>query len=197
MSNGIQLLLCKMRCDLCTDMTAMTFVNNSVVASWCNQYRGCLTCLWRPNGTYTVNMCCYVTCREISVQWVTKDVGTPTVRYGMSPDGLTSSKTGNTTSYIRQDMCGPPANSYGWIDPGTMNNVVLTNLTPSTTYYYSYGDPVSLRTLSHGPQALNRKQCSACMYGQRPTFCMAIINMPLAHVQDVNTWHIIPFGARV
>lgn len=106
-------------------------------------------------------MCCYVTCREISVQWVTKDVGTPTVRYGMSPDGLTSSKTGNTTSYIRQDMCGPPANSYGWIDPGTMNNVVLTNLTPSTTYYYSYGDPVSLRTLSYGTQALNRKQCSA------------------------------------
>ena len=43
-------------------------------------------------------------------------------------------------------MCGAAANSYGWIDPGTMNNVVLTNLTPSTTYYYSYGDPVSTHT---------------------------------------------------
>lgn len=40
-------------------------------------------------------------------------------------------------------MCGAAASSYGWIDPGTMNNVILTNLTPSTMYHYSYGDPVS------------------------------------------------------
>ena len=39
-------------------------------------------------------------------------------------------------------MCGAAADSYGWIDPGHMNNVILTNLTPSTTYYYTYGDPV-------------------------------------------------------
>ena len=45
-------------------------------------------------------------------------------------------------------MCGAAANSYGWIDPGTMNNVVLTSLTPSTTYYYSYGDPVCNHVMS-------------------------------------------------
>ncbi|KAL0055672.1 hypothetical protein WJX82_003065 [Trebouxia sp. C0006] len=78
---------------------------------------------------------------EISVQWLTRDAGNPTVHYGTSSGSLTSTVTGNTTTYTRQDMCGAAANSYGWIDPGTMNNVILTNLTPSTTYYYTYGDP--------------------------------------------------------
>ena len=81
-------------------------------------------------------------CREISVQWLTRDAGTPTVHYGLAPGSLTSTTTGNTTTYTRQDMCGSAANTYGWIDPGTMNNVILANLTPSTTYYYQYGDPV-------------------------------------------------------
>ena len=85
----------------------------------------------------------YVDFREISVQWLTRDAGNPTVHYGTSSGSPTSTMTGNTTTYTRQDMCGAAANSYGWIDPGTMNNVMLTNLTPSTTYYYTYGDPVS------------------------------------------------------
>ena len=92
-----------------------------------------------------VHACLY---REISVQWITRDAGTPTVQFGTTSGSLTSSKTGNTTTYTRQDMCGAAANSYGWIDPGTMNNVILTNLTPSTTYYYTYGDPVSSHTLA-------------------------------------------------
>ena len=80
----------------------------------------------------------------MSIQWLTRDAGTPTVRYGLSPGALSSTKTGKTTTYGREDMCGPAANSYGWIDPGTMNNVILTNLEPVTVYYYAYGDPVSL-----------------------------------------------------
>ncbi len=91
----------------------------------------------------------YLDCREISVQWLTRDAGNPTVHYGTSSGSLTSTMTGNTTTYTRQDMCGAAANSYGWIDPGTMNNVILTNLTPSTTYYYTYGDPVSNQCLAH------------------------------------------------
>ncbi len=81
------------------------------------------------------------------MQWLTRDAGNPTVHYGTSSGSRTSTMTGNTTTYTRQDMCGAAANSYGWIDPGTMNNVVLTNLTPSTTYYYTYGDPVSSQCL--------------------------------------------------
>ena len=77
------------------------------------------------------------------MQWLTRDAGTPTVHYGCSPETLSSTKTGNTTTYSREDMCGAAANSYGWIDPGTMNNVILTDLEPATIYYYAYGDPVS------------------------------------------------------
>ena len=81
------------------------------------------------------------------MQWLTRDAGNPTVHYGTSSGSLTSTVTGNTTTYTRQDMCGAAANSYGWIEPGTMNNVILTKLTPSTTYYYTYGDPVSNQCL--------------------------------------------------
>ena len=41
-------------------------------------------------------------------------------------------------------MCGAAANSYGWIDAGTVNNVILTDLEAATVYFYAYGDPVSL-----------------------------------------------------
>ena len=38
-------------------------------------------------------------------------------------------------------MCGAPANTTGWIDPGTLNYVTLEGLMTSTKYYYVYGDP--------------------------------------------------------
>jgi hypothetical protein len=37
-------------------------------------------------------------------------------------------------------MCGAPANATGFIDPGMMHNALLDGLTPSTRYYYVYGD---------------------------------------------------------
>ena len=37
-------------------------------------------------------------------------------------------------------MCGAPANTTGWIEPGTMNYVLLTGLNTDTKYYYTFGD---------------------------------------------------------
>ena len=38
-------------------------------------------------------------------------------------------------------MCGAPANTHGWINSGTQNNVILSNLPPNTLFYYSFGSP--------------------------------------------------------
>lgn len=40
-------------------------------------------------------------------------------------------------------MCGAPANSVGWVDPGVMHVAKLTGLTPGQMYYYRFGDEVS------------------------------------------------------
>jgi len=37
-------------------------------------------------------------------------------------------------------LCGAPANSSGYKDPGEIHSAVLTNLNPDTRYYYQYGD---------------------------------------------------------
>ena len=43
---------------------------------------------------------------------------------------------------VSQELCGPPATTDGWMDPGLLHAAVLTGLHPGTRYYYIYGDPV-------------------------------------------------------
>ena len=42
-----------------------------------------------------------VPCRNMLVQWTTKDAGTPTVKYGTTATSLTMNTTGNTSTYTR------------------------------------------------------------------------------------------------
>ena len=46
-------------------------------------------------------------------------------------------------------MCGAPANTHGWINSGTQNNVILSNMSPNTLFYYNFGSPgqVSLQRI--------------------------------------------------
>ena len=46
-------------------------------------------------------------------------------------------------------MCGAPANTHGWINSGTQNNVILSNMPPNTLFYYNFGSPgqVSLQRI--------------------------------------------------
>ena len=41
-------------------------------------------------------------CRNMLVQWTTKDAGTPTVKYGTTATSLTMNTTGNTSTYTRR-----------------------------------------------------------------------------------------------
>ena len=45
----------------------------------------------------------------------------------------------NIKTYTASDLCWGPANGARFIDPGYIHDVLLTDLKPSTTYYYSCG----------------------------------------------------------
>ena len=79
---------------------------------------------------------------EMAVEWTTADATTPMVLYGTSASSLTSMVSATTKTYNASSMCGIPANSTGYVDPGMLHSATLTNLSFSTRYYYQYGDMV-------------------------------------------------------
>ncbi|CAI8039862.1 Probable inactive purple acid phosphatase 9 [Geodia barretti] len=81
---------------------------------------------------------------QMRVSWTTGSSTRPVVYYGLSRDNLTLSATGTSKTYTISDLCGPPANdSSFFVDPGSLHDVLLTNLKPKTMYYYKYGSGVS------------------------------------------------------
>ncbi|XP_064391303.1 uncharacterized protein LOC135339110 [Halichondria panicea] len=87
---------------------------------------------------------------EMRVQWTTGKECVPTVHYGRLPDNLNLKATGISRTYTASDMCGPPANmSAYFIDPGYLHDVLLTDLTPNTQYYYQVsGTGISSETMT-------------------------------------------------
>lgn len=85
---------------------------------------------------------------EVTVQWATRDAGSrPSVRWGAWPGALDTTAAGRSSTYSRGDMCGPPANTTGWFDPGWLHAAVMAGLQPSTRYFYQYGDEVRVPLL--------------------------------------------------
>eukprot|EP00877_Chromochloris_zofingiensis_P010708 jgi/Chrzof1/5891/Cz16g19170.t1 len=78
--------------------------------------------------------------REMLVQWTTKNSSNPLVKWGSQAANLDSSTPAQSHTYTKAEMCGAPANSVGWVDPGVMHVAKLTGLTPGQMYYYRFGD---------------------------------------------------------
>ena len=97
-----------------------------------------MCCLKRP---LSAGACCLN--RTMIAQWTTRDAGRPVVRWGRESGRLAQENGGSFSTYTRLQMCGAPANSTGWVDPGWLNYAALTGLQPGTRYYYAVGDPVS------------------------------------------------------
>ena len=63
---------------------------------------------------------------SVVVQWVSADGGTQSVQYGSEGSDLQQQQQGTLSvdseaaTYRPEDMCGFPADSVGWIDPGFM-----------------------------------------------------------------------------
>lgn len=77
------------------------------------------------------------------VQWTTKNSSAPEVKWGSQPGKYPYSAAASSLTYTKDDLCGPPANAQGWLDPGTLHKAVITNLLPGQRHYYIYGDEVS------------------------------------------------------
>ncbi|CAL8471735.1 g11277 [Coccomyxa elongata] len=94
-----------------------------------------------PNAPQHVHLALGPTEGTMIAQWTTRDAGRPAVRWGREPGILTEQNGGSFSTYTRLQMCGAPANSTGWVDPGWLNYAALTGLQPGTRYYYTVGDP--------------------------------------------------------
>ena len=57
------------------------------------------------------------TCRQVVVQWTTRDVGTPVAQVGTTSGAYTQTAAAVTNTYPRSEMVGPPANTVGYFDP--------------------------------------------------------------------------------
>ena len=81
-------------------------------------------------------------CSEVLVQWTTKDSASPEVKWGPQAGKYPFQATASSLTYTKEDLCGPPANAQGWLDPGTFHKAVMTDLQPGQRYFYIYGDEV-------------------------------------------------------
>ena len=64
---------------------------------------------------------------------------TSVVKYGKDPSAWSVVTANITKTYTAADMCAAPANGVQFVDPGFIHDVLLTDLSPGTRYYYTYG----------------------------------------------------------
>ena len=61
-------------------------------------------------------------CREVVIQWTTRDVGQPIAMVSATPGGpYTATAAANTTTYLRSDMCGGIAATCAPRSPGLVS----------------------------------------------------------------------------
>lgn len=113
------------------------------------------------------------------VQWSSARSRAPEVRWGTAAGALGRSTAAESVSYGRDDMCGPPATTVGWLEPGLLHRAVLSDLAPDTEYFYYYGDEVcecawvvgcgaGVRSERDRGQPLSIAPDSACVVVARP-----------------------------
>ena len=110
----------------------------------------------------------------MTVQWVTKNVTSPVVKWGTSAHALKRVARATSGTYTKRkmlDACGwgavtPPADAQmtsigmGWLDPGTIHLAILSGLKYNTTYYYQ----VTVATLATGRVLAGRRQARANIF---------------------------------
>ncbi|KAK1295223.1 putative inactive purple acid phosphatase 27 [Acorus calamus] len=78
---------------------------------------------------------------EMTVTWTSDydiDEAIPFVEWGLKGEPQTRSPAG-THTYTRSSMCGPPAKTVGWRDPGFFHTSFLKDLWPNQEYTYKLG----------------------------------------------------------
>ena len=114
---------------------------------WCYPSLGCFL----PDSTVTSSRLAphledevSGSCREIILQWTTRDEGAQSARWGTQPGQyMAEANVLTTTTYTAASMCGGVANSTGYIFPGVFHRASLSGLEPGTQYFYTFGSNVS------------------------------------------------------
>jgi len=77
---------------------------------------------------------------EMKVMWASGTrLTTQILRVGTKSGKYELLFPAKTDTYKPSDLCGSPANSWGWKDPGYLHEAVAKSLTPGATYYYIFG----------------------------------------------------------
>ncbi|XP_072971742.1 nucleotide pyrophosphatase/phosphodiesterase-like isoform X2 [Typha angustifolia] len=82
---------------------------------------------------------------EMTVTWTSGyniNEALPFVKWGMKQGPPTRSPAG-TLTFSRGSMCGSPARTVGWRDPGFIHTSFLKDLWPNVEYYYKVGHRLS------------------------------------------------------
>jgi acid phosphatase type 7 len=77
---------------------------------------------------------------SLRLSWVTRDSVQPLARWGTASGVYGHSAPAVDSAIARAELCGPPATTVGWMEPGIIHTVDLLNLLPATRYYYQFGD---------------------------------------------------------
>eukprot|EP00752_Nemacystus_decipiens_P007459 g6665.t1 len=78
---------------------------------------------------------------SMRVSWVTGNAShAPAVRFREIAAPSWQEVAAETSTYGREDMCGPPAMTKGFHDPGRLHTAVLSGLAPGQPYEYKAGD---------------------------------------------------------
>ena len=81
---------------------------------------------------------------QMRVDWNSQQNAFPSLNWGNSPTNLTNSILRvMTNTYHVTDMCGPPASTVGWNEPGFLHSALIEGLEPGCQYYYQVGDESS------------------------------------------------------
>eukprot|EP00948_MAST-09A_sp_MAST-9A-sp1_P002947 g2947.t1 len=55
---------------------------------------------------------------------------------------------GTASAYTKDELCGAPANAWGWRDPGTINEIIVGPLRSNEVIYFRVGDATQTETVS-------------------------------------------------
>jgi len=74
--------------------------------------------------------------------WSSATSQRPIARYGFAPGVYDHTSDASTSTFTREQMCGAPANTVGWRDPGLIHTAELIGLEAhaTETVYYMFGD---------------------------------------------------------
>lgn len=78
---------------------------------------------------------------EIRVSWANSATAPPQfLQWGFSSGHYIHRAPSTYTTYTASDLCGEPATTFGWRDPGLLHTYVITGLTVGQRVYYVYGN---------------------------------------------------------